>query len=386
MIQGHRWGVIAILFAAVVWGTTGAAATFAPDVSAAAIGAAAMGLGGIAQALWAGRGILNQRTRLWQQRRHRFERDRRFRQLRRAEEGDGPAARLATARVDTVESLQLLGRREGDDGIDVATATREKVQDNFARRYEPPGMIDFADAPDPPEQGRSDIGDEQDTQGAGSGGAQLLGLAYQQIEQRIVFERMRFRRHRRIEVVVADLLVLGVLYLNVESLGLKAQPGRAGLARADPTRDRGAFIVGETVAAGRQPTTDIATVNVPTLFAISEIEIVARSLAGAAGGLADLDRDRIHVFLAGDRIVGRGRDFDGGGATFDEGVGDRVGTPVVSPPFRLDLQIPERLDRPEQGKFHFRGQRLVDMFSIVESAHEVSALFRPEDRCEGIEH
>ena len=69
MIQGHRWGVIAVLFAAVVWGTTGTAATFAPDVSAAAIGAAAMGLGGIAQALWAGRGILNRRARLWQQRR-----------------------------------------------------------------------------------------------------------------------------------------------------------------------------------------------------------------------------------------------------------------------------------------------------------------------------
>ncbi|MFG6584710.1 DMT family transporter [Sulfitobacter sp. 1A12779] len=69
MMQGHRWGVIAILFAAVVWGTTGTAATFAPEVSAAAIGAAAMGLGGIAQALWAGRGILNQRRRLWRQRR-----------------------------------------------------------------------------------------------------------------------------------------------------------------------------------------------------------------------------------------------------------------------------------------------------------------------------
>ncbi|MBO9429482.1 EamA family transporter [Sulfitobacter sp. R18_1] len=69
MMQGHRWGVIAILFAAVVWGTTGTAATFAPEVSAAAIGAAAMGLGGIAQALWAGRGILNQRRRLLQQRR-----------------------------------------------------------------------------------------------------------------------------------------------------------------------------------------------------------------------------------------------------------------------------------------------------------------------------
>ncbi|MEP3688897.1 MAG: EamA family transporter [Sulfitobacter dubius] len=69
MIEGHRWGVIAILFAAVVWGTTGTAATFAPDVSAAAIGAAAMGVGGIAQALLAGRGILRHRTQLWDQRR-----------------------------------------------------------------------------------------------------------------------------------------------------------------------------------------------------------------------------------------------------------------------------------------------------------------------------
>ncbi|UWR33118.1 EamA family transporter [Sulfitobacter sp. W027] len=68
MMEGRRWGVIAILFAAVVWGTTGTAATFAPGVSAAAIGAAAMGLGGIGQALWAGRGIRNQRARLWEQR------------------------------------------------------------------------------------------------------------------------------------------------------------------------------------------------------------------------------------------------------------------------------------------------------------------------------
>ena len=52
MMQGQAWGVVAILFAAVVWGTTGTAATFAPDVSAAAIGAAAMGVGGIAQCDW----------------------------------------------------------------------------------------------------------------------------------------------------------------------------------------------------------------------------------------------------------------------------------------------------------------------------------------------
>lgn len=69
MTQGYAGGVAAILFAAVVWGTTGTAATFAPDVSAAAIGAAAMGVGGIAQALIALRGISRSRATLWDQRR-----------------------------------------------------------------------------------------------------------------------------------------------------------------------------------------------------------------------------------------------------------------------------------------------------------------------------
>jgi DME family drug/metabolite transporter len=69
MTQGYVGGVAAILFAAVVWGTTGTAATFAPDVSAAAIGAAAMGVGGIAQAMIALRGINRSREALWEQRR-----------------------------------------------------------------------------------------------------------------------------------------------------------------------------------------------------------------------------------------------------------------------------------------------------------------------------
>ncbi|MBD9528489.1 MULTISPECIES: DMT family transporter [Paracoccus] len=55
--RDYALGIAAVLFASVVWGTTGTAATFAPDVGAAAIGAAAMGLGGIAQALFAGRSI-----------------------------------------------------------------------------------------------------------------------------------------------------------------------------------------------------------------------------------------------------------------------------------------------------------------------------------------
>ncbi|MET8977153.1 EamA family transporter [Streptomyces sp. NPDC004539] len=44
-------GTLCVLLAAVLWGTTGTAATFAPDVGPLAIGAVAMGLGGLLQAL-----------------------------------------------------------------------------------------------------------------------------------------------------------------------------------------------------------------------------------------------------------------------------------------------------------------------------------------------
>lgn len=43
-------GAAAVLLAAVLWGTTGTAAAFAPNVSGLAIGAAAMGIGGLLQA------------------------------------------------------------------------------------------------------------------------------------------------------------------------------------------------------------------------------------------------------------------------------------------------------------------------------------------------
>ncbi len=43
-------GAPAVLIAATLWGTTGTAATFAPDVGPLAIGAAAMGVGGLVQA------------------------------------------------------------------------------------------------------------------------------------------------------------------------------------------------------------------------------------------------------------------------------------------------------------------------------------------------
>jgi DME family drug/metabolite transporter len=53
--HGSAWGALFVLGASVLWGTTGTAATFAPDVSPLAIGAAAMGFGGLLQAAVAGR-------------------------------------------------------------------------------------------------------------------------------------------------------------------------------------------------------------------------------------------------------------------------------------------------------------------------------------------
>lgn len=56
-------GVIAVVIASVLWGTTGTAATFAPDVSALGIAAVSMGCGGLLQAIIAWRFI----SRQWQQ-------------------------------------------------------------------------------------------------------------------------------------------------------------------------------------------------------------------------------------------------------------------------------------------------------------------------------
>lgn len=56
--QGSAWGAAFVLAASVLWGTTGTAATFAPEVSPLAIGAAAMGFGGLLQAAIAARPML----------------------------------------------------------------------------------------------------------------------------------------------------------------------------------------------------------------------------------------------------------------------------------------------------------------------------------------
>ncbi|WP_136486613.1 EamA family transporter [Vibrio sp. H11] len=60
MKQSGHW---AVLLAALLWGTTGTVASFAPQVSALAIGAFAMGVGGLLQALLARR----QLCRCWHQ-------------------------------------------------------------------------------------------------------------------------------------------------------------------------------------------------------------------------------------------------------------------------------------------------------------------------------
>lgn len=51
MSRDHRVGVAAVATTGVLWGTTGTAATFAPDAGPLAIGSAALGVGGILQAL-----------------------------------------------------------------------------------------------------------------------------------------------------------------------------------------------------------------------------------------------------------------------------------------------------------------------------------------------
>ena len=61
---GQGIGVLSVLFAALVWGTTGTAARLAPEVSPLAIGAAAMGLGGLLQALLAAPAIRADLTKL----------------------------------------------------------------------------------------------------------------------------------------------------------------------------------------------------------------------------------------------------------------------------------------------------------------------------------
>jgi len=62
-------GALCVLAASVLWGTTGTAATFAPAVGPLAIGAAAMGLGGLLQALIAARPVSRERAALQSQRR-----------------------------------------------------------------------------------------------------------------------------------------------------------------------------------------------------------------------------------------------------------------------------------------------------------------------------
>ena len=57
-------GVLAVLVAAVLWGTTGTAATFAPGVGPLAMGAAALGVGGLLQGLIAVPALLRERAAL----------------------------------------------------------------------------------------------------------------------------------------------------------------------------------------------------------------------------------------------------------------------------------------------------------------------------------
>lgn len=60
----HLTGVLYVFIAAMLWGTTGVAATFAPELSPLAIGAVAMGVGGLLQGGVAFSSILRQRRQI----------------------------------------------------------------------------------------------------------------------------------------------------------------------------------------------------------------------------------------------------------------------------------------------------------------------------------
>ncbi|CAH6816391.1 Permease of the drug/metabolite transporter (DMT) superfamily [Vibrio chagasii] len=57
-VNEFQTGTLAILFASILWGTTGTAASFAPDLSPLAVGAFSMGVGGLMQAGLAYRKVL----------------------------------------------------------------------------------------------------------------------------------------------------------------------------------------------------------------------------------------------------------------------------------------------------------------------------------------
>ncbi|MFD7292316.1 DMT family transporter [Streptomyces sp. NPDC059897] len=65
---GAGVGALCVLAASLLWGTTGTSATFAPDVGPLAIGAVAMGLGGLLQALIAAPRIATEKPQLRTQR------------------------------------------------------------------------------------------------------------------------------------------------------------------------------------------------------------------------------------------------------------------------------------------------------------------------------
>lgn len=62
LASGQRLsGMAGVFIAAILWGTTGTAATYAPDLSPLAVGAVAMGIGGLLQGLIAAATIIRQR-------------------------------------------------------------------------------------------------------------------------------------------------------------------------------------------------------------------------------------------------------------------------------------------------------------------------------------
>lgn len=65
LVASSPAGVLYVLAASVLWGTTGTAASFAPQVGPLAVGSFAMGIGGLLQAAVAARALRTERVGLW---------------------------------------------------------------------------------------------------------------------------------------------------------------------------------------------------------------------------------------------------------------------------------------------------------------------------------
>lgn len=196
--QGPSWGALFVLAASVLWGTTGTAATFAPAVSPLAIGAVAMGFGGLLQAAIAARPILAFSTSM------------------RAQWGTVALGSLAVATYPLAfySSMHLAGVAVGTvvsiGSAPLASAVIERIMDKirFTRRWAAGAALGVAGAgllciADAGHAGSASVADTYWSTPAGIGLGLLAGLTY------AVYS---WAAHRLINTGVPSRAVMGAVF------------------------------------------------------------------------------------------------------------------------------------------------------------------------------